>query len=259
MSGLAACMFATGAFAARLPHIDGVAFKRADDGTYRATIAGTDFGPRPDDIPCRACAPQQMEIANQIQPNDIKIVNVTGWSDTEITVTGINAIPHEALTVAVWSARAANAAAWGGLVSPGRPYPHITGIATRGSGRSLTVTITGRDFGPAPEGLVGRMTDSTYLMLTDYNAAVPNSGTGANGGGYPWQAGFCTKKYCNSVTVGYVSWTPGRIVVSGFGPEYGRDWISNPGDAFCVNVWPSTSKTGGGGAGGNVKCIRLPR
>jgi len=264
--GAVASMLATGALAAmtpRLPHIKDVVFSLAGDGTYDATITGTGFGPAPTGIPCNACKPQQLEVATQGRPNTIKKVNVTGWADKEITVTGITTRPRKAITVAVWSARAANAAAWGGLVSPRADVPRIWKIATSGSGKTLTVTVTGRRFGPAPPGILGKVTDSSYFMLTDYNAAAPNSGTGGVGGGYPWQAGLCATKRgnrntCNSVTVGYVSWTPTQVVVSGFGPQYGGNWIVNPGDAFCVNLWTSTRKTGGGD-GGNVKCIRLPQ
>jgi len=263
-------LLATSSLAAttpRLPHIKDVIFSAAGDGTYDATITGTGFGPAPAGIPCDDCKPQQMEISSQGRPNTVKPVNVTGWSDKEITVTGIIIDPRRAMTVAVWSAKAANAAAWGGLVSPGgRHVPLIKSIATSGSGKTLAVTVAGHGFGPAPAGILGKVTDSAYFMLTDYNAAAPNSGTGGAGGGYPWQAGLCTTKRtgrytCNGVTVGYVIWTPTQIVVSGFGSQYGGGsgtWISNPGDAFCVSVWASTRKTGGAN-GGNVKCIRLPQ
>jgi hypothetical protein len=255
--GALACMLANSALAAmpaRLPHIKEVVFSPAGDGTYDATVTGTGFGPAPAGIPCNACKPQQLEVATQRLPNTIERVNVTGWSDKEITVSGIKTDPTKAMTVAVWSAGAANAAAWGGLVSAGaHRVPRIWSIVTTGSGKTLSVTVTGRGFGPAPAGILGKVTDSAYFMLTDYNAAAPNSGDGGQAGGYPWQAGLCATKQgghktCNSVTVGYVS------------PTYGGgdgNWISNPGDAFCVNVWRSTRKTGGGN-GGNVKCIRLP-
>jgi hypothetical protein len=173
--GVAASVLATGAVAAtapRLPRIKHVVFSLAGDGTYNATITGTGFGPAPAGIPCNACQPQQMEMATQGRPNVIKTVNVTAWSDKEITVTGIKTHPRKAMTVAVWSAKAANAAAWGGQVLPGDHHvPRIWSIAASGSGKSLTVTVTGRGFGPAPAGIVGEVTDSAYFMLTDYNAA----------------------------------------------------------------------------------------
>ena len=256
--GAVASVLATSALAAtapRLPRIKDVVFSPAGDGTYDATITGTGFGPAPAGIPCNACKPQQLEVSN----HGIKRVNVTSWVDKEITVTGITTDPSKPVIVAVWGAKAANAAAWGGLVTPGGIHvPRIKRIATSGTGQALALTVTGRGFGPAPRGILGKSTDTSYFELTDFNAAAPNSGTGAVGGGYPWQAGYCGHKGCNSVTVGYVSWTPTQIVVSGFGSQYGGNWIANPGDAFCVDVWPSTRKSGGG-KGGNAKCIRLPQ
>lgn len=241
----------------KLPHIAKVTFTAAPDGSYTALISGSHFGPVPAGIPCSACAPQQLELTDLISPNAAETINITGWTSTAITVTGITASPGDPMRLAVWSGNAANAAAWGGLVSPATGAPHIKSITTSGSGASLTVTVNGTGFGAAPTGLLGQTTNSANFVFTEYSAASASTGIGASGD-YPWNAGFCAASECDGVTLGYVSWTPTQIVVSGFGGSYGGNgWVSAPGDAFCVAVWPSTSTTPGL-AGGASKCARLP-
>jgi hypothetical protein len=112
------------------------------------------------------------------------------------------------------------------------------------------VTITGSGFGDAPP-QVGQNTDGPFFVLTDWNATAPFTE------GFPWNAGFCGTPDCNGVTMGYVSWSDTQIVMQGFGDEYGNNYLANPGDAFCVGVWPSTS-TSDGTTGGSFKCSRIP-
>ncbi|HEY3638172.1 MAG TPA: hypothetical protein VGK90_08455, partial [Rhizomicrobium sp.] len=159
----------------------------------------------------------------------------------------------DALRVAVYNQTAGNVGAWGGRISHAKetpPPPHIGTILRSGSGQNLTVTINGSGFGPAPSE-VGQNTNSPFFVLTDYNAMAP----GTNG--FPWNAGFCGANDCNGVTIGYVSWTDTQIVVSGFGSDYGVNFLVNPRDAFCVGVWPSTS-TSNGTTGGTIKCRKIP-
>jgi len=255
----AACSAAAGPAAAapKLAHIAKVNFTPASDGSYSATIAGSNFGPAPAGIPCTACAPQQLEVTDLINPNTAEAINVTAWTGTQITVSGIAANAGDPMRLAVWSAKAANAAAWGGLISPVTPVPHIKTITTSGSGAALTVTVTGTGFGAAPIGLLGQTTNSANFVFTEFSAAAASTGIGVSGD-YPWNAGYCAANECDGVTLGYVSWTPTQIIVSGFGGSYGSNgWLSAPGDAFCVAVWPSTSTTPGT-TGGAAKCARLP-
>jgi hypothetical protein len=239
------------ASAGTLPKIQSVAFT-GKPGNYTATITGTHFGPVPEGIPCSACQPLVLQIADLASQPAQQIINVTDWSDTSITVTGIAIAKGDALRIAVYNQTVGNVGAWGGRVSPSKGTPRIGSIIPSGSGQSLTLTINGSGFGDAPD-VIGQNTDSPFFVFTDYNALEPGTD------GFPWNAGFCGANDCNGVTIGYVSWTDTQIVVSGFGSEYGgtSNWEVNPRDAFCVGIWPSTSLSNGT-TGGTIKCRKMP-
>ncbi|HEX4159877.1 MAG TPA: hypothetical protein VHY79_15530 [Rhizomicrobium sp.] len=234
-----------------LPKIQGVSFS-GSPGNYTATIAGRNFGPPPDGIPCTACEPLQLQVVDLASQPFQQVINVTDWSDTSITVTGIAIAKGDALRIAVYNQTAGNVGAWGGRISHSPGTPHIGSIVASGSGQSLTVTINGSGFGDAPD-IIGQNTNSPFFVFTDYNAMAPGTD------GFPWNAGFCGANDCNGVTIGYVSWTDTQIVVSGFGSQYdnGSNWVVNPNDAYCVGIWPSTS-TSNGTTGGSIKCRKLP-
>jgi hypothetical protein len=238
--------------AVTLPRIQGVSFT-GSPGNYTATITGLNFGPTPSGIPCTGCQPLQVQVVDLASQPAQQVVNVTDWSDTSITVTGLAIADGDALRVAVYNQTIGNVGAWGGRIGRAKGVPHIGSIIPSGSGQSLTLTINGSGFGAAPSE-VGQNTNSPFFVFTDYNAMAPGTD------GFPWNAGFCGADDCNGVTIGYVSWTDTQIVVSGFGSEYGgtSNWEVNPRDAFCVGIWPSTS-TSDGTTGGSIKCRKLPK
>jgi hypothetical protein len=251
---LAVGLFALPAAAGpHIPRINDVALS-GSAGTYTAVITGTNFGVAPGGIPCSSCSPLQLQVSNMTSQPQQESINVTDWSDTSITVTGIAANKGDGLRIALYNQTAGNVDTWGGRVGPNvEGASHITTITTSGSGATLTVTITGSGFGAAPDGLMGQNTDSPYLVFSDWNADAPGTD------GFPWNAGFCGTNDCNGVTVAYQSWTDTQVVLSGFGSEYGMgNWTANPRDAFCVGIWPSTS-TSNGTTGGAVKCRRVSR
>lgn len=235
--------------AGHLPSILDVSFT-GSPGNYTATITGENFGAMPGGIPCTACQPLVLQVVDLASQPVQQVINVTAWSDTTITVTGIAVAKADALRIAVYNQTVGNVGAKGRHVSHSEGTPHIGSISRSGSGQSLTLTITGSGFGAAPP-QVGQNTDSPFFVFTDYNATAPGTD------GFPWNAGFCGANDCNGVTIGYVSWTDTQIVVSGFGSEYGNNWVVNPRDAFCVGIWPSTS-TSNGTTGGTIKCRKLP-
>jgi hypothetical protein len=235
--------------AGHLPRILGVSFT-GSPGNYTATITGENFGATPDGIPCTGCQPLELQVVDLASQPLQQVIDVSAWSDTAITVTGIAIAEGDALRIAVYNQAVGNVGAWGGRVSHSTGTPHISSIERSGSGQSLTLTITGSGFGDAPA-QVGQNTDGPFFVFTDYNATAPGTD------GFPWNAGFCGANDCNGVTIGYVSWTDTQIVVSGFGSEYGNNWLVNPRDAFCVGVWPSTS-TSNGTTGGTIRCRKIP-
>jgi len=237
--------------APKLPRISSIAATLAPDGTYSATITGTHFGAAPSDVPCTSCYPAEMQVVDlNSQPNP-QAINVTGWSDTSITITEVAVAAGDAVRVAVYNVAAGNTAAFGGRIGKLKGAPKISSITTSGSGQGLVVTINGSGFGPPPS-VVGSNTDSPFLVLTDFNAQAP----GTNG--FPWNAGFCGANDCDGVTANYTSWSDTQVVINGFGSSYGNTWQVNKLDSFCVGIWPSTS-TSNGTTGGTTKCIRLPQ
>jgi len=236
-----------------IPKISDVALS-GSAGNYTAVITGTNFGAAPAGIPCDACTPLQLQVADLASQPHQETINVTAWSDTSITVTGIAANDGDGLRIALYNQTAGNVDAWGGRVGHKVDgVPHITSITTSGSGVDLTITITGTGFGAAPDGLMGQNTDSPYLVFSDWNADAPGTD------GFPWNAGFCGTNDCNGVTILYQSWTDTQVVVGGFGSEYGMgNWTANPRDAFCIGIWPSSSSSNGT-TGGATKCRRVAR
>jgi hypothetical protein len=234
-----------------VPKIGDVAFTR-DADTYSVTISGKGFGATPADIPCTACTPGELQIVDGVTQPAQQVVNVTSWSDTSITVTGLAAAKHDALHIAVYNRTLGNVAAWGGSVKHADDgAPVVASITAQGHGQALKLVITGSGFGDAPPD-IGDDASTPYYVFTDWNAQLPG------GDGFPWNAGFCGTNDCNEVLVNLESWSDTRIEMDGIGANYGVDWIVNPNDAFCVGIWPSTS-TSGGTTGGTFACGRAPK
>ncbi len=232
----------------RLPQIKHVVFS-GHSGKYTVTITGDNFGVAPSGIPCTGCQPEQLQIVDTVTQPVQQVINVTAWSDTSITVTGVGVAKGDGVRVAVYNQTIGNVDAWGGTVLDlPKKTPEIDSITRTGSGEDLTLTIAGKGFGPAPEG-IGDNFSSPFFVFTDYNAELPGSD------GFPWNAGFCGLNDCNEVLVNISSWSDTQIVMDGFGDFYGNDWVVNPRDEFCVGIWSSKS-TSDGTTGGNYRCKR---
>ena len=135
-----------------VPHIQDVAFN-GRNGNLRLTITGTDFGAVPDGIPCTACSPLQLQIVDIVSQPRQETINVTNWSDTSITVTGVAAQKGDSMRVAVYNQTLGNVDTWGGpAVRQKNGTPIIDSIVKSGGGATLSLTITGSGFGPAPAG-----------------------------------------------------------------------------------------------------------
>jgi hypothetical protein len=248
---LSAFLLAPANAAVSVPHIKDVAFS-GKNGNFTATITGTDFGAVPDGIPCTSCQPLQLQVVDIVSQPAQQIINVTSWSDTSITVTGIAAKKGDSIRIGVYNQTLGNVDTWGGPVgTQKKDTPRVTSITRSGSGATLTLTITGSGFGAAPSG-IGDNFSSPFFVFTDYNAALPGTD------GFPWNGGFCGANDCNAVLINMTSWSDTQIVMGGFGDMYGNDWVVNPHDAFCVGIWSSQS-TSDGTTGGTYACRHAPK
>ena len=234
--------------AGTLPKITHIAVTPDLDGTFSATITGTNFGAAPSDVPCSSCTPAELRVVDLSSQPTQQVVNVASWSDTSITVTEVPVAHGDAVRVELYNAALNATAAMGGHVGKSASSVVISGISARGSGQNLVITVNGSGFGPAPS-VVGTNGVSPYFLFTDFNVHAPDAN------GHTWNAGFCGANNCDGVTVNYTSWTDSQIVISGFGGTYGYPNQVYRSDSVCVGIWPSTS-TSDGTTGGMTKCTR---
>jgi hypothetical protein len=233
---------------ATLPKISHIAVTPNFDGTFSATISGTNFGVAPGDVPCTACTPAELRVVDLSSQPTQQVVNVTSWSDTLITITEVSVASGDAVRVQMYNGALNATAAMGGHVGKLAGTAVISSISTSGTGQNLVITINGSGFGPAPS-VVGTNGVSPYFLFTDFNVAAPYAD------GYTWNAGYCGANDCDGVTVNYASWSDSQIVINGFGGAYGYPNQVAKHDSICVGIWPSTS-TSNGTTGGTTKCTR---
>jgi hypothetical protein len=231
-----------------LPTISHVAVTADFDGTYSATLTGTNFGAAPGDVPCTSCTPAELRVVDLATQPTQQTVNVTSWSDTSITITEVPVTYGDAVRVELYNGALNATAAFGGRIGKLAGVAKISTITATGAGENLVVTVNGSGFGPAPS-VVGTNGVSPYFVFTDFNVQAPYAD------GYTWNAGFCGANNCDGVTVNYTSWSDSQIVFSGFGGAYGYPNEVTKFDSICVGVWPSTS-TSNGTTGGTTKCAR---
>jgi hypothetical protein len=232
-----------------LPKITRIAVTADIDGTFSATITGVNFGAAPSDVPCTACTPAELRVVDLSNQPTQQTIDVTGWTDTSITITEVAVARGDAVRVQMYNQTLNATAAMGGHVGRLAGPAVISSVSATGSGQNLIVTINGSGFGAAPS-VVGADGVSPYLLLTDFNVHAPFTD------GYTWNAGFCGANDCDGVTVNYASWSDTQIVIDGFGGSYGYPNEVNRMDSLCVGVWPSTS-TSNGTTGGTTKCTRV--
>jgi hypothetical protein len=232
-----------------LPRIMHIAVTPDLDGTFSATISGTNFGVAPGDVPCTSCTPAELRVVDLSNQPTQQTLNVTAWSNSSITITEVPVAVGDAVRVEIYNAALNATAAMGGHVGKSASTAVISNISTSGSGQNLVITIDGTGFGRAPS-VVGTTGVSPYLLLTDFNVHAPDTN------GYTWNAGYCGASDCDGVTVNYASWSDTQIVIDGFAGQYGYPNEVYRFDSLCVGVWPSTS-TSNGTTGGTTRCVRL--
>jgi hypothetical protein len=104
-------------------------------------------------------------------------------------------------------------------------------VVFTGSGKTLKMTINGVGFGKAPPNAPGDL-DLPFFSFVDLPFDTKAQ----------WVAGYTSCGTNAAVTLRYASWTPTRIVISGFGPMYGtgkpqyHNWTVSSGDIVSIAV-----------------------
>ena len=200
---------ATQALAATPPAIKSVTFS-GSAGAFNATIAGSQFGAAPAGVPCTACSIPEFSLVAQSHLVSSLSYNITAWTKNRITLTGINGAASDAVFAVVKNDALKNLATWGGNFPGTVNNPVIKSVTFTGSGAATQITITGKGFGKAPAGVPGT-TDIPYLNFLDWNITAPGSFN------FPFGSGWQAQGITDTVTLDYVSWTPTKIVIGGFG------------------------------------------
>ncbi len=212
------------------PSITKVTFK-ASGSLFTATITGKQFGTAPAGVPCTSCAIPEFSLVESSSLATSLTYNITAWTNTKVTLTGINGTAADAVFVTLKNDSLKNIATWGGNFPGKSKNPSISGVAFSGKGASLHITITGKGFGSAPPGVPG-VTDIPYLNYLDWNAKKPAQDN------YPWAAGWAAQGFTDTVTLNYVSWSDTKIVAGGFGGAYGTDgFTATKGDPYLILLW----------------------
>ena len=220
----------TAALGAPAPTVTKVKFS-GSTGAYKATITGKSFGPPPAGVPCNACAIAEFNLTATNNIFASLTYNITAWTNTAITLTGINGSAGDAVYTAIKNDAAKNVATWGGNFPGGKGNPAITSVAFSGKGASTTITVTGTGFGEAPGGVPGTG-NIPYLNFVQYSIKNPMQYN------YPWGAGWQAQGINDNVTLKYTSWTNTKIVISGFAGDYGMDgFVTVKNDPYFIWLW----------------------
>jgi hypothetical protein len=213
------------------PNIANVTFG-GTNADLTATISGRGFGSAPPGVPCKSCTTQFLNISGRIGCEDA--YNIASWTDNRIILSGLQGNPGGNVLISVENPQNKTISVTG-IAIPNSitmiPRPKIESVAFTGSGRSLKMTIRGFGFGAAPHKVPGEE-DLPFFSFVD----LPFDATAE------WVAGYASCGTSAAVTLDYASWSPTRIAISGFGPEYGRgprqhhNWTVSSGDIISIAV-----------------------
>lgn len=200
-------------------------------GAYAATISGKSFGAAPAGVPCNACAIAEFGLTATHNIFASLAYNITAWTSTKITLTGINGAAGDAVFADIKPDGVQNVATWGGNFPGGSGNPVITSVSFSGSGAATHITISGHGFGAAPTGVPGTG-NTPFLNFVQYNVKTPMQYN------YPWGAGWAAQGISDTATLDYTSWTDTQIVVSGFAGAYGTNgFVTLKHDPYFIWLW----------------------
>ena len=241
-----------GALAAPPPTITGVTFT-SKAGVLSGVVRGKSFGAAPAGVPCNSCAVAEFGFTATKNIFASLNYNITAWTNTKITLTGITgANPGDAVFAAVKNDALKNVATWGGNLPGGSGNPVIKSVAFSGSGKNLRITVSGSGFGPAPSGVPGTG-DTPYFNFVQYNIVSPNQDN------FPWGAGWQAQGIVDTTTLKYASWSDKQIVITGFAGAYGTDgFVNEKHDPYFIWLWTPPGQNPGSTGPQTAIVGRLP-
>lgn len=185
------------------------------------TISGQGFGSFPHDLPCTSCAPRFLQISGTIGCEGN--FDLAAWSDSNIIVRGIQGNPADYFFIKVTNPQNHTVSVADVQVPTTIKivHPQITSVSFANIGENMRITVNGSGFGAAPSGVPGSV-NLPYFSFVDRLLTATS-----------WQAGYISPKdhsFNNAVTLNYMSWSPTKIAIAGFGARYGQE------------VWTVTSK-----------------
>jgi hypothetical protein len=158
----------------------------------------------------------------------------TSWSDTAIVIDGFGSqygsqykvATNDAVSIFAQNVQGVEFTVWTGTLQPspppppdpGGPTPRVASVTFSQVGQNMHIQVDGSGFGSAP-GTLPSVGNLNQFKITD----TTQGGWCAGGGGCP-------------VYLQYTSWTDGRIVISGFGSQYGSQYTVASGDSVSIFV-----------------------
>jgi hypothetical protein len=211
------------------PTITGASFA-GTNAALTLTISGGGFGSAPPGALCKSCTTLYINIGGRIGCFDK--YNIVSWTDDRIVLSGLQANPGNQILISVTSTLYGTVTVLSTAINNSirLALPKISTVTFVGSGRHLRMTITGSGFGATPPGIHSEG-DLPFFLFTilPLNSAQ-------------WSAGYIGCGDTDAVSLDYASWSPTKIVISGFGEKYGKGpssanhWQVFPGDIVTIAV-----------------------
>jgi hypothetical protein len=208
------------------PRIASVTFT-GTNADLTITISGSGFGQAPLGVPCKSCATPYLNIGGRIGCSDA--YNIASWKDQKIILRGFQGNPGGNVIVAVENPQNRSLGVFAAMIPTSvvvASSPTIQSVVFSGSGRNLHLIIIGSGFGNTPPGVPGNQ-NSPFFAFIDHPFNLARQ----------WVAGYTSCGGADAVTLKYASWSARRIVISGFGSNYGKEnWEVKPGDIVAIAI-----------------------
>jgi len=223
------------------PRVASVSFSQIGQNMH-IEVAGSGFSTAPVGLPAVANL-SVFQIADITQGNWCAghtncpvSLQYTTWNDGLIVIDGFGpqyganvtnkVAVNDAVSIYVQNAHGPEFMVWTGVLQaspapgpdPGGPTPRVASVTFSQVGATMHIEVDGSGFGTQPIGLPAT-TNIAQFQLQDVT-----------------QAGWCAGHVNCPVTLQYTSWTDTKIVVGGFGPQYGGLNQVVSGDAVSFYV-----------------------